>query len=187
MFGLSQAMTWQPGATVDAFRYHGEIVPPALYLTLDYYHRWYFISALSLLEAGMVTVQELRDGRAAPGTMPRQDAMQAADVAAIIAEDGKTDRATGAPPRFMPGQRVLTRNLHPDHHTRLPRYARGKHGLIHRLHGPHVFPDTNAHDLGEAPQHLYCVAFTAHDLWGPEASPHDRIYLDLWESYLDPA
>ncbi len=187
MFGLSQAMTWQPGVTVDAFRYHGEIVPPSLYLSLDYYHRWYFISALSLLEAGMVTLAELRDGRAAAGTIPRQDAMRAADVPAIIAEDGKSDRATGAAPRFMPGQRVMTRNLHPAHHTRLPRYARGKPGLIHRLHGPHVFPDTNAHNQGENPQHLYCVAFTARDLWGAEASAHDKVYLDLWDSYLEPA
>jgi nitrile hydratase len=51
-------------------------------------------------------------------------------------------------------------------------------------HGGHVFPDSNAHFLGEAPQHLYAVRFSARELWGPEAAARDSVTLDLWESYL---
>ena len=37
------------------------------------------------------------------------------------------------------------RNINPVGHTRLPRYARGREGVIARRHGIFVFPDTNAH------------------------------------------
>jgi len=89
--------------------------------------------------------------------------------------------------RFAPGDRVVTRNAHPTGHTRLPRYARGKPGMIDRLHGTHVFPDANAHGRGEQPQPLYSVRFEAVALWGESAEPNQRVFLDLWESYLEPA
>jgi hypothetical protein len=89
--------------------------------------------------------------------------------------------------RFQAGQRVRARNINPFGHTRLPRYARGKVGLIERDYGVFVFPDTNAHFLGEKPQHVYSVRFAARELWGEQASPHDSVYVDLWDDYLDPA
>jgi nitrile hydratase len=83
----------------------------------------------------------------------------------------------------------MTRNIHPEGHTRLPRYARAKRGTIDRIHGVFVFPDTNASFQGENPQYLYSVRFTARELWGDQkpASSDDAVYIDLWESYLDPA
>jgi hypothetical protein len=89
--------------------------------------------------------------------------------------------------RFEVGQQVRARNMNPVGHTRLPRYARGKTGSVVRCHGVFVFPDTNAHFLGEQPQHLYSVRFTARELWGDEASPRDSVYIDMWDSYLDHA
>jgi nitrile hydratase len=83
------------------------------------------------------------------------------------------------------GDAVVTRNVHPTGHTRLPRYARGKRGVIERLHGPHVFPDANAHGLGEQPQPLYTVRFEARELWGESAEPRQTVTLDLWDSYLE--
>ena len=79
----------------------------------------------------------------------------------------------------------MTRNLNPHGHTRLPRYARGKHGVIVRHYGGHVFPDSNALGLGENPQHLYSVRIPARELWGPDAEPNESIRIDLWESYLE--
>ena len=83
----------------------------------------------------------------------------------------------------------MTRNMNPEGHTRLPRYARAKRGTIDRIHGVFVFPDTNAAFQGENPQYLYSVRFTARELWGDQehASPDDAVYIDLWESYLEPA
>ncbi len=50
-----------------------------------------------------------------------------------------------------------------------------------------VFADTNAHFLGEKPQHLYSVRFAARELWGEQASPRDSVYIDLWDDHLEPA
>ena len=85
------------------------------------------------------------------------------------------------------GDRVRTRNLNPRGHTRLPRYARDKTGVIERVHGAFVFPDTNAHGAGEHPQWLYTVRFSGPELWGEEADPTIAVSVDAWESYLEPA
>jgi nitrile hydratase beta subunit len=187
MFAISEAMTYPPAINIDRWRYLAESVPAAAYLAQSYYERWYFVCASVLLEAGLVTLEELATSRAAPGFARRDDAMRDADVGSAIANNGKYARPREAPPRFAPQQRVIARNIHPAGHTRLPRYARGRSGIILRRHGAFVFPDSNARGDGESPQHLYTVAFEARELWGPDGAPRDKIHLDLWESYLDPA
>lgn len=82
---------------------------------------------------------------------------------------------------------MVARNEHPKHHTRLPRYVRGKPGVIDRVRGVYTLPDTNAHGRGEHPQPVYSVRFAARDLWGDVAATTDSVYIDLWERYLDPA
>ena len=82
---------------------------------------------------------------------------------------------------------MRARNIHPTGHTRLPRYARSKVGTIARDHGVFVFPDTNAHALGEKPQHVYSVRFAARELWGDQAPLRDAVYIDLWDDYLESA
>ncbi|MGH8965360.1 MAG: SH3-like domain-containing protein, partial [Actinomycetes bacterium] len=91
------------------------------------------------------------------------------------------------PARFAVGDRVRTRNIHPTGHTRLPRYARAKHGVVERVHGAHVFPDTNAHGAGECPGWLYGVRFTGRELWGEDADERLTVVVDAWEAYLEPA
>jgi nitrile hydratase len=39
--------------------------------------------------------------------------------------------------------------------------------------------------VGENPQWLYTVRFTAKELWGHDN--RDHVMLDLWEPYLEPA
>ena len=88
-------------------------------------------------------------------------------------------------PSFKVGQRVRARNINPTGHTRLPRYARGKAGVVVRDHGVYVFPDTNAHFQGEKRQHVYSVRFTARELWGDSASGRDSVHVDMWDDYLE--
>jgi nitrile hydratase len=76
--------------------------------------------------------------------------------------------------------------LNPAGHTRLPRYVRGKSGVIARDWGVFVFPDTNAHHAGTRPQHCYSVSFDARELWDKSANSRERVYIDLWEDYLEP-
>ncbi len=104
----------------------------------------------------------------------------------MIGRGSPSARDIQVPPRFKVGDRVRTKNLHPTHHTRLPRYARARMGVIQADHGAHVFPDANSQFLGEQSQPLYSVRFESRELWGEAASLRDAVYLDLWESYLEP-
>ena len=64
---------------------------------------------------------------------------------------------------------------------------RGHIGTVTQPHGCHVFPDANAHGLGEDPQWLYTVSFDGRELWGPEADPTVTVSVDAFEPYLEPA
>jgi nitrile hydratase subunit beta len=86
---------------------------------------------------------------------------------------------------FARGQRVRTRLKVTDGHTRLPDYARGRVGTIHRHRGNYPLPDELVAEGQSVPQALYSVYFEARDLWGEDAGDH-RVYLDLYESYLQP-
>ncbi len=105
---------------------------------------------------------------------------------AIFAGGSARRASEGAAARFAPGDRVRARNIHPAGHTRLPRYARGREGVVDRVHGVFVFPDSNAMGKGEQPHPLYSVRFEGRELWGDEAPARDALYLDLWEAYLEP-
>ena len=49
-----------------------------------------------------------------------------------------------------------------------------------------LLPDTNAHFVGENPQHVYDVAFDSTELWGDDSEPF-VLHIDLFETYLEPA
>jgi len=104
---------------------------------------------------------------------------------ALVATGGSTRVHKAVRPRFRAGDHGLVRRINPERHTRLPRYVRGKRGIVEQDHGVFVFPDTSAHDQGEKPQHVYSVRFTARELWGPQAPERDTLRLDLWDDYLD--
>jgi nitrile hydratase len=82
---------------------------------------------------------------------------------------------------------VCTKNIHPRTHTRLPRYARGKSGVIEALRGCHVFPDTVAIGQGENPQWLYTVLFDGRELWGENADATLKVSIEAFEPYLEQA
>jgi nitrile hydratase len=170
----------------DASRHARERIPGPDYLRMSYYEKWLAGLRMLLVESGLVTPAELRSGRPAPDAVKADPPLTAEGVGPVLAKGSPVEREIAAEPRFRVGQSVRARNLNPGGHTRLPRYARGKEGVIARRHGAHVLPDSNAHFQGERPQHLYSVHFDARALWGPDASARDVVYIDLWESYLEP-
>jgi len=172
---------------IDAGRHEVERIPAAEYLRMSYYERWVTRIVPQLLKTGMATQTEIDSGRPDPGSPKATPAVKAADVPAMITRRSSTRRNVDVKAGFKAGQRVRARTINPLGHTRLPRYARGKTGSIFVDRGVFVFPDTNAHFLGEKPQHLYSVRFTARELWGADASPHDAVYIDLFEDYLERA
>lgn len=172
---------------IDAGRHSIETLPPADYLRLSYYEKW-LASAIKLaLGAGLISQSELETGRRDPATPVATPPLTADKVMPVLMAGGPTHRETTAKPRFAAGQAVRARDIHPPGHTRLPRYVRGRAGIIERHHGAHVFPDSNAKFEGENPQFLYTVRFSACELWGEAANPADAVCLDLWEEYLDVA
>jgi nitrile hydratase subunit beta len=173
---------------LDAFRHTREVLPPVDYLRVSYYEQWFAGQVDLLVKRGLVTIAEMESGVPAAGTAKATPPLTADKVTAeMLANRINASRSVSVAPRFQSGQRVRARNINPTGHTRLPRYARGKFGTIHLDHGVFVFPDTNAHFLGEKPQHVYSVRFAARELWGEQASPRDSVYLDMWDDYLEPA
>ena len=107
------------------------------------------------------------------------------NVAPLLQKGGSARVHADAPARFGPGDPVVAKNIHPTGHTRVPRYARGRAGVIDRDHGVFIFADAHAMGRGPQPQHLYSVRFAAQVLWGLEASPRDAVYVDLWDAHLE--
>ena len=185
------ALTLAAGAwrrwTLDASRHERELIPGPQYLAMSYYEKWVTALESLLAASGLVTREELASGRPAPGSPRAAPPLTAERVPAALSRGGPAERQIAARPQFAIGDAVRARNLNPIGHTRLPRYARGRKGVVTRLHGAHVYPDANAHGRGEDPQHLYQVRFAASELWGEAASARDAVFIDLWEPYLERA
>jgi len=169
---------------VDEFRRTIERIPPVQYLTASYYERWLYAVEALLAEKGIVTRDELEG--AMRGQVERSTQLPTARVESAARMSGRKPDRTARKSRFCVGERVFTKNINPAGHTRMPRYARGKRGIIRYDWGVFVFPDSHAHGLGRNPQHCYGVEFKGRELWGHDHPVRERIYLDLWENYLEP-
>ena len=113
-----------------------------------------------------------------------------AALEALVGETGATVRDEALPEHraealFQPGDRVVTRNLNPRGHTRLPRYGRARHGTVESVHGPFALPDTSAHHTSRDLEPVYTVRFVARELWGERAEPNETMTIDLWQRYLE--
>lgn len=195
VFAITMVTRAQGLYNIDEFRHGIERMDPAHYLASSYYEHWLATVETNLVEKGILTNDELDTRtafiRANPHyVLPRPDdpdmVARMARIPTVLSPVGPPP-AGGAAPRFRVGDHVVARNMHPTGHTRLPRYVRGKRGVIDRVHGIDTFPDTNAHGLGTQPQAVYSVRFDGRELWGESAEPRERLYIDLWDSYLDPA
>ncbi len=187
VFALRRAMGAWHKWNIDVTRHEIELVPPAEYLRMSYYERQFAAFLELLVKRGFLTRAELEAGKPAPGSPRAVPALTVEKAAELVVKGVPTSRDIAVAPRFHTGQRVRARNMHPVGHTRLPRYVRAKLGTIVKDHGVFVFPDTNAHFLGENPQHVYSVRFAARELWGERAAPQDSVYVDLWDDYLETA
>lgn len=180
MFALSFGIAAAVGTDDDHFRREVESIPPVTYLKSSYYELWYLACHAILARHGVLEAGKPQ------GLRPP---LTAAEVGPMIAGGASTRMpAEGITARFAVGDAVVARNINPTGHTRLPRYARGKRGVIRANRGVFSFADSKAQGDGPAPQHVYTVAFTAAALWGQDGrTGRDKICLDLWDGYLEPA
>jgi len=191
-FGLTLAMGAWRRWNLDMSRSAREQMPPAEYLATTYYEHWLFGLKRLMVEHGLVSADEIaraHRGELTPaGSGALQDgALRAAGVERMLRNRRAARLDEPVAPKFRVDQAVLARNIHPVGHTRVPRYVRGRRGVVAIDHGVFVFPDSHAAGEGKKPQHVYTVRFTARELWGPQASPRDTVCVDLWDDYLEAA
>ena len=189
------ALTLAMGATgqwnIDLSRSARESLSAPVYLGASYYEIWIAALCRLLAERGLVGADELAAGRALHPPRPVARVLRAGEVAAVLARGAPTERPAPSAPRHAVGDRVRTWAGDVPHHTRLPRYVRGRTGTVVAHHGAHVFADAHASGRGEMPQHLYTVAFEGRELW-PDAADRAEagalvVSVDAWEPYLEPA
>jgi nitrile hydratase len=190
-FAITLASGFLGKWNLDTSRHSRERMPGSEYLATTYYEHWLWGLEQLLIENGLLTRAEiaarLKDSESVAKPAEPLPVLKADQVREALRRGGAHRVDVDVPPRFKAGDAVVCRNINPLGHTRLPRYARGKRGVVDRDYGVHVFPDAHAAGRGKQPQHVYSVRFTAQELWGSEASGRDRVYIDLWDDYLDPA
>jgi nitrile hydratase beta subunit len=187
IYGIDRSLRFIGKWNLDAWRHQIELLPPSDYFRMTYYERWLEINEQLAVKHGLVSPRELETGAPDPGSAKATPALTAAIAAQRLGRGIPSSHDPKVSPQFKVGHRVRARNINPAGHTRLPRYARGKLGIITHDHGVYLFPDTNAHFQGEKRQHVYSVRFAARELWGRNASARDSVHLDMWDDYLEHA
>ena len=183
---MNRAMGYSRAWNGDISRYAKEQLAPDVYLGSSYYRRWTIGLEWMLTQFGLVGADELAAGRALRPGKPLPRKLTPGELDKALSR-GTYARPAKAPAAFKAGDRVRMRNFHPKGHTRLPRYVRGHAGMIERVHGCHVFPDSNAARREEDPQWLYTVRFEGRELWGETADPTLKVSVEAWEPYLERA
>ena len=176
--------------STDGGRHGLEKFSPAEYVSTPYYERWLLRTQRRLVELGILTQEELDDRIRYYQENPdaevprREDPGNVEQVIQRVRNRTPSPSETGKPPRFKVGDAIHTKNEHPKGHHRLPRYARGRSGVISDWYGYHDLADDLA-DGDHNPEALYSVKFEASELWGDSAEGSGSVYLDLWDSYLE--
>ena len=195
VFGLMFQVLSETAKRPGEFRHALERLSPEDYFCSDgYYGRWRAAMEVLLDEYGHVAKDELDDLLGVErGTGPGH---RVAGVAEVDPQNLPPDRLTPKPnhrtvrreleeaSQFEVGDRVIAAGNNGMGHTRLPEYVRNIPGTVVKLHPAEVLPDSTAHNLGERPQHVVCVAYRAKDLWGQDAEEDVVINVDLYENYL---
>jgi nitrile hydratase beta subunit len=184
-FALTLAMAMPGGWNIDMSRFARENRDPAEYLSMSYYQLWFAALETMLKERDLVSDDEIVVGHTLNEPLPGKRVLSPGDVLKVLHRGGPTERDTNTRAAFKAGDKVRAKNINPPTHTRLPRYVRGHAGVIDRVIGFHVFPDSNANGAGENPQWLYTVRFDGPELWGAGSDPTVKVSVDAWESYLE--
>ena len=175
-------------ATLQLFRRTElESIPAQEYLRMSYYERWLVMAENMLVARGFLTRAEIDSGKLAPGTVRQVPAVTPQLAVTRALTTARSELDIDVTPRFAVGDSVRGRNINPTTHTRMPRYTRGRFGVVERDRGVFALPDNEEIGLDPKPQHVYLVRFAARELWGDAAQAQDSLFIDLWEDYLEPA
>ena len=187
VFAITLALGFSSLWNLDRSRYARESLEPQDYLQFGYFEKW-LAGLINLLgENGII-----KDGKESGGNLKKSSfrILEAKNVKKLLHLGGPTKRESTKEKKFNLGDTVSVRANNSNTrvekgHTRLPDYVKGMAGKVIAYHGSHVFPDANAHFLGESPEPLYSVEFKSEDLWDKCEHVEDTVVVDLWESYLE--
>jgi nitrile hydratase beta subunit len=174
-------------------RYNIEQMPPEEYLNTSYYEKWLHARLKGFIDAGVLTEEEFAARLAQYRNHPalpvphREEPERVGETMERLLSWKSPRREQENAPRFRVGDPVRARNMHPPAHTRLPRYVRGKRGMVTRYYGVYDLQDTLPAGVKRPVQPLYAVRFDGQEIWGESAEAKSVVYLDMWESYLEPA
>lgn len=187
VLAMSVAMGPVGGWSIDHSRFSRENRPAHEYLAMSYYEIWFAGLKQLLIDFELATQNEIETGKVIAPAKKLKRTIKADEIGPMLSNGSPASRDLSGKPRFAIGDRVRARNIHPVGHTRLPRYVRGRSGMITHVHGAHKFPDAVALGDNAAAQWLYAVRFDGRELWGDEADPTVTVSVDAWESYLEQA
>lgn len=185
VMAMVRAMGANGGLNIDTQRFAREMLPPEVYLSSSYYKKWFLAIENQLIERNMIGADEVAAGHSMRQSPPLMRGKFTLEDVKRCETRGSFARKPKAPSLFKINDRVRAKNINPVTHTRLPRYVRGHTGLVERINGCHVFPDTNAHGQGDHPQWLYTVVFDGRELWGSDSDPALKVSIDAFEPYLE--
>ncbi|RWE30484.1 nitrile hydratase subunit beta [Mesorhizobium sp.] len=183
-FGLAQAAAGDSDWSIDWFRHCRELIVPADYLTRSYFDHWLLTLAAQMIDAGYITLAELKSGASTFTPQPGLPPETPDEARAYVKNPRSYAVEIEAPPSFALGESIRAKISGQSGHTRLPGYVRGRKGTIFAHHGGHVFPDASARGEQKA-EHLYTISFAASELWPEPKDRRDHVFVDLWESYLE--
>ncbi len=185
-WGIAQCAR-TPGITIDWWRHCRELIMPEDYLGRPYFDSWAQTDLSTYIESDWISLEEITAGKSLAADVDHGEPATAMTLKQVLQEDHdhavRFDAEIEIPPVFAVGQEVITSRHGNSGHTRLPQYARDRRGTVHAYNGAHVFPDLSAQGE-EVHQHCYNVMFEASELWPEAPWSQDKVFLDLWESYL---
>jgi nitrile hydratase beta subunit len=181
---------------VDETRHRIERMNPIYYLGSSYYQIWLLRMESLLIEKNYVTEEEIRAKMAEITPEPPKSHLEpfrnimpyisSSKRRMVIPSTGTENKEETIEPKYAVGDVVRVKDMSPLGHTRVPRYVRGKEGVIEALHGNFILPDLRVENGTKLYQPVYRLCFKAQDLWGEDASPKDKLYIEMWEDYLEP-
>lgn len=193
IFCITQVLDTKEIWNLDEHRHEIELMNAADYITAGYYGRWLFAMERLLARKDILRSEEVQrrvdelHGGVSPLSPPDSSSRGWPLRDESKVRWGAWRHEQTVQPRFSVGDSVRVRNIHPEGHTRVTAYARGKVGVVDRVNAePWVFPDTRAHYRGENTQAVYGVRIAATELWGPHAETNTWVFIDLSEDHLEP-
>ena len=186
-WAVSLSAGGHPSWTLDWLRHVRERIAPLDYLTMPYFDHWTQTLMAMLIDDGIADLEEVVSGKSK--SKPAAEIGPAPDPAQARAYFKKAitfKKESGTEPIFAIGEAVRAKASGHAHHTRMPAYVRGRSGVVEEHQGGRILPDASAQGEKRGEQ-LYTVSFKAEELWPEAAGRPDKVYLELWESYLERA